>query len=73
MCTERMNNRHMGFFLKNLVNVRESTRYRYQDCIVDAGNNLDKAVLCVRDYLKGIDSDNETLKNLVETNCAKYF
>jgi len=29
MCQERMQNRHMGVFYRNLVNVRESNRYKY--------------------------------------------
>ncbi len=73
MCRERMQNRHMGVFYRNLVNLRESNRYKYQDCVVDAGNNMEKAVFCVRDYLTGIDADNATLKATVEEKCSKYF
>ena len=73
MCIERMQNRHMGVFYRNLVELRESTRYQYQDCIVDAGNNVEKAVFCVRNYLTGIDADNQKLKGIVERDCAKYF
>ena len=29
MCQQKMINRHMGFFYENLINLRESTRYRY--------------------------------------------
>ena len=28
-CVERVKNKHMGVFYKNLVNLRESNRYRY--------------------------------------------
>ena len=73
MCIERMKNKHMGIFYRNLVNLRESTRFRYQDCIVDAGNNPEKAVLCVRNYISGIDADNNKLKSIVEEKCPKYF
>lgn len=73
MCTERIKNKHMGFFYQNLVNLREANRYRYQDCLVDAGNNMEKAVFCVRGYLTGIDADNVTLRTQVEAKCAKYF
>ena len=73
MCQTRVLNKHMGFFYKNLVNLRESNRYRYQDCTVEAGNNMTKAVYCVRGYLTGIDADNATLKAKVEENCGKYM
>ena len=73
ICQKRVLNKHMGYFYENLTNMRESTRYRYQDCIVDANNNVEKAVYCVRDYLSGIDADNLALKAKVEQNCAKYF
>ena len=62
MCVERIKNKHMGIFYRNLVNLRESQRYHFQDCIVDAGNDMEKAVYCVRDYLTGIDADNIKLK-----------
>ena len=68
-----MKNRHMGVFYKNLVNLRESTKYRYADCLIEAGNNPEKAVLCIRGYLSGMDADNVTLTNIVEQNCGKYF
>ena len=73
MCQTRMENRHMGHFLRNLVDLRESSNYKYQDCVVDAGNNLEKAVWCVRGYLMDIDSDNVLLKARVESESAKYF
>ena len=56
-----------------MVNLRQSNQYRYQDCIVAAGNNPEKAVYCVRDYLTGIDADNAKLKAIVEDKCSKYF
>lgn len=73
MCRERMQNKHMGHFYRNMVNLRESNKYRYQDCVKEASNNLEGAVLCVRNYITGIDADNATLKGLVEANSAKYF
>ena len=68
-----MLNKHMGVFSRNLVELRESNRFRYQDCIVEAGNNVEKNVMCVRNYLTGIDADNAKLKSIVEENCSKYF
>ena len=48
----------MGHFYQNMIDLRESSSYKYKDCVVDAGNNLEKAVFCVRGYLTDIDSDN---------------
>jgi hypothetical protein len=58
LCKTRMENRHMGHFYQNMIDLRESSSYKYKDCVVDAGNNLEKAVFCVRGYLTDIDSDN---------------
>ena len=66
MCVKRMQNRHMGVFYRNLVELRDSTRYQYQDCVVEAGNNPEKAVYCIRNYLTGVDADNLKLKAIVE-------
>ncbi len=33
-------------------------RFKYQDCIVNANNNIERAVFCVRDYVKGVQDDN---------------
>ena len=68
-----MQNRHMGTFYRNLVNLRESSKYRYGDCLVAAGNDIEKAALCIRGYLSNMDADNVTLTNIVEQNCSKYF
>lgn len=73
MCVERVKNKHMGIFYRNLVSLRESQRYRYQDCLLDAGNNMEKAVYCIRNYLSGVDADNVKLKQIVEEKCSKYF
>ena len=73
MCNQRMENRHMGHFYRNLVDLRESSSYKYQDCMVGAGNNMEKAVWCIRGYLVDIDTDNVTLKQRVESQSGKYF
>ena len=69
-CMERMKNKHMGVFYTNLVNLRESNRYKYQDCVVKAGNNIEDSIYCVRNYLTGIDADNAQLKSIVEAKCS---
>lgn len=73
MCSQRMQNKHMGHFYRNMVNIRESNKYKYMECVKTAENNYIDAVKCVRNYISGIDADNVTLKSLVEANSAKYF
>ena len=73
ICQTKMENRHMGHFYRNLVDLREASSYKYKDCIFNAGNNLEKSVMCVRGYLADIDNDNATLKSRVEAQSSKYF
>lgn len=40
MCIEKTKNKHMGYFYRNLVNLRESNSYRFTDCQKEAGNDL---------------------------------
>ena len=54
----------MGVFYRNLVNLRESNAYKLHDCMGDAGNNMEKAVYCIRDYISGMDADNLKLKSI---------
>ena len=61
ICKQKADNKQMGEFWRTMVNLRESNRYKYQDCIVEAGNDAKEAVLCIRNYLTGIDADNATL------------
>lgn len=60
-CKTRTDNKQMGDFWRTLENVRESNRYRYQECLVSAGNSPEESVYCVRNYLKGLDDGNAAL------------
>ena len=73
MCTTKALNKNMGDWLRKMTNVRESNRYKYQDCMKDAHNNMEKAVFCVRGYISGIDEDNRVLVDHMKTNGAKYL
>ena len=44
-----------------------------QECQVDAGNDLEKAVYCVRAYIQGIKDDNEKIISFTKENFAKHF
>jgi len=42
----------MGKFNAEVARIRDSSKFRYQDCEFKAGNNLNKAKICIGDYLK---------------------
>ena len=71
ICKEKVDNKQMGDFWRTLVNLRESNRYIYQDCVVEAGNDAKEAVLCIRNYLTRIDADNVTLANKFQWKLLK--
>ena len=54
------------------ANHRDSGRFHFQDCIVEANNNVEKAVYCVRDYIKQIKTDNDVMVDLFKRDFAKY-
>ena len=49
-------------------NLRDSSRFRFQDCSNEANNNIMKFVTCIRDYESAIKRDNETLLRFVKEN-----
>ena len=61
VCKNRVHERVFGKFYKQMANVRDSNRFRMQDCVVDAGNDLIKAIYCVRNYNQGMLKDNDDL------------
>ena len=58
LCKEEEREKVFGNFDKFWVAHRNSDRFRFQDCIVDAGNDVEKAVLCTRNYIEDIHSSN---------------
>ena len=54
ICKEAERTKIFGKFESSMVNHRDSNRFRFQDCIFDANNNVEKAVDCVRGYVRGI-------------------
>ena len=61
-----------GIFDKMYVHHRDSGRFKFQDCTVEANNNIEQAVYCVRDYVKHIKDDNEKMIDLFKRDYAKY-
>ena len=72
VCKEREHKRVFGAFESMYAAHRDSGRFRYQDCIVEAGNNIEAAVYCVRDYVKHIRDDNEKMIEIFRKDYAKY-
>ena len=71
-CKTNERTKVFGAFETMYVNHRDSGRFKFQDCIVDANNNVELAVYCVRDYIKNIKSDNDTMVDLFRRDFAKY-
>lgn len=61
LCRDLKREKYFGKFEDKLHNLRDSTRFHYQECQVDAGNNLNKALVCMRRYLQNMEADNESL------------
>ena len=61
LCKAEAHEKYFGKFNDALRKHRDSTKFKYQDCDVQAGNDVEKAVLCVRQYLKGMEDDNQKL------------
>jgi hypothetical protein len=72
LCKETERAKIFGGFEKMLVAHRDSSRFQFQDCIVEANNNVEKAVYCVRDYNKHIQEDNDKMIEIFKKDYAKY-
>ena len=72
ICKEAERTKIFGKFETSMVNHRDSTRFRFQDCIFDANNNVEKAVHCVRGYVRGIQEDNDKIIEQFRKDYAKY-
>ena len=72
LCKQKEHTRVFGAFEAMYAAHRDSARFRYQDCVVEAGNNLEAAVYCVRDYIKHIREDNDKMMDIFKKDYAKY-
>ena len=71
-CKETERTKIWGTFDKMYSSPRDSGRFRFQDCMWEANNNVEKAVYCVRDYVKQIKQDNDTMADLFKKEYSKY-
>ena len=72
LCKENERSKIFGSFETMYANHRDSGRFKFQDCIVDANNDIEKAVYCVRNYIKAIKDDNDQMCDLFKKDFAKY-
>lgn len=71
-CKEGERNKVFGAFEAMYAKHRDSSRFHFQDCIFDANNNVEKAVYCVRDYVKQTKEDNDKMVEIFRKDYAKY-
>lgn len=66
LCKAELQEKYFGKFTDALANHRDSTKFKFQECEVEAGNNVEKAVFCVRGYLRSMEQDNDKLVDLAK-------
>ena len=67
LCKERKHEKIFGTFFKRLVNVRDSQTFRFQDCVHEAGNDINKAYNCLEGYIQGMEKDNVDLVDFFQS------
>jgi hypothetical protein len=72
ICKEEERTKVFSKFENVLVAHRDSSRFRFQDCMVEANNNIEKAVWCIRDYVKAIQTDNDNIITQFKKDYPKY-
>ena len=73
LCKENEREKVWSKFDKMYENTRDSSRFRFQDCIFEANNNVEQAVYCVRDYVKSVQTDNDTMVENFKKDFSKYL
>ena len=75
LCHNRVHERIFGKFLQRVGNVRDSNRFKYTDCLIDANNDIKKAQACITNYIKTMDKDNEDLVTFFQSQpeLSKYL
>ena len=58
LCKALERQKLFGKFESNMHKVRDSSQFKYQDCMIDANNNMDRALGCIGTYLTDILTDN---------------
>ena len=59
-------------FDKFVHQTRESSKFRYQDCLYEANNNIDAAISCIENYLSALNTDNLKITAQFKVDYPKY-
>jgi hypothetical protein len=73
LCRENERAKVFDKFDQLLTNHRDSSRFKFQDCIFEANNNVEEAVYCVRGYIQNIKDDNDNMVASFNKDYAKYL
>ena len=73
LCKENERNKIWSRFDTMYANHRDSGRFKFQDCIFEANNNVEEAVYCVRNYIQNIKEDNDKMVAIFSKEYAKYL
>lgn len=75
VCKDRFREKIFGKFYNRLANVRESSTFKYTDCLNEAKNDIFKAVHCTRNYISAMETDNAGLVKYFESTpeLSKYL
>ena len=72
ICRQEKKIVHLGKFEDKVENFRDSNRFRYQDCMNKAENNVAMAVGCIEGYNTGMERDNRTLETWFRGEYSKF-
>ncbi|CDW79050.1 UNKNOWN [Stylonychia lemnae] len=61
LCRELERQKIMGKFEKYHALARDSSKFKYQDCIFAANNNLNRAIACIEEYVDNTKNDNNII------------
>ena len=72
-CKEQTHERVMGQFFKDVYAVRDSSKIVYSQCLLETGNNVEKGLACVQQYLVNMQIDNDTLCQKFAKDYPQYL
>ena len=73
LCRENEREKVFEKFDHMLTSHRDSSRFKFQDCIFEANNNVEEAVYCIRGYIQNIKQDNDNMVAAFNKDYAKYL
>ena len=65
LCKQEVHDKHFGKLEAMQSGLRDSSRFRFQDCENEAGNNVVKFVMCIREYKSAVQSDTDAIVKFI--------